>query len=346
VAGTRAADTVRSAVSLAGLLRYLASAGVVDATAVRDPDVRVTSLSRSHLVLLVRFGDGRGLVVKRARPRPQELVGNLRRELVAYRLAASHPSLAAAMPACLHADPAFQIVVLRAVTPGSTLRDDSVLRRALPAGAARLSRLVAGWHRGTRGVSPETLPAELPWVLDILTPGHWRPPVADELLVHGKIRRELRHHFSELAEALEPSCLVHGDLKWDNCLLEGSDGVRVIDWEMAAVGDPAWDVAGILQDHLVVCRALASPTEPADLEERAREAAADFLSSYLAAADVADRAGFRDRAVRLTGARLVQSALEHAAAGPDQRLARLLLDDALGVLRDPGWLLGRRSGAR
>jgi Ser/Thr protein kinase RdoA (MazF antagonist) len=344
VAGAWAADASRSAVSLAGLVRYLASAGVVDAAAVQDPGVRVTSLSRSHLVLLIRFGDGRRLVVKRARPRPQELVGNLRRELAAYQLAASHPSLAAAMPACLHADPALQTIVLAAVTPGTTLRDDSHLRRALPAGATRLGQLVAGWHRGTRDLAPQTLPADRPWVLDILTPGRWRPPVADELLVHGKIRRELRQQLSELADALEPSCLVHGDLKWDNCLLEGGDGVRVIDWEMAAVGDPAWDVAGILQDHLVLCRALASP--PAGLQERAREAAAGFLSSYLAAADVADPAGFGDRAVRLTGARLVQSALEHAAAGPDQRLARLLLDDALGVLRDPGWLLGRRSGAR
>jgi hypothetical protein len=333
-------------VSITGLVRYLASAGVVDATAVRDPDVRVTSLSRSHLVVLVRFGDGRRLVVKRARPRPQELVGNLRRELAAYQLAADHPSLAAAMPACLHTDPVSQTLVLGAVTPGTTLRDDGHRRRALPAGAARLGRLVAGWHRGTQGTAPQSLPAEHPWVLDILTPGCWRPPVADELLVHGKIRRELRHHLTELAEALAPSCLVHGDLKWDNCLIEGTAGVRVIDWETAAVGDPAWDVAGILQDHLVLWRAMASPTDPAALPERAREGAADFLSSYLAAAQVADRAGFTERAVRLTGARLVQSALEHAAAGPDQRLARLLLDDALGVLRDPGWLLGRRSGAR
>ena len=341
------ANASRSAVSPGGLLRYLASAGVVDATAVGDPNVRVANLSRSHLVVSVRFGDGRQVIVKRARPRPQELVGNLRRELVAYHLATSIAGLAAAMPVCLHADPVLQVLVLRAVTPGTTLHDHVHHGRALPASGTRLGQLVAGWHRGTRGLTPETLPAERPWVLDILTPGCWRPPVADALLVHGKIRRELRHHFAGLAEVLEPSCLVHGDLKWDNCLIEGSDGVRVIDWEMAAVGDPAWDVAGILQDHLVFCRAVASPTEPDDLlRERAGEAAAEFLSAYLAAPDAPDRAGFSDRAVRLTGARLVQSALEHAAASPDQRLARLLLDDALGVLRDPGWLLGRRSAAR
>jgi hypothetical protein len=340
------ADASRSAVNSGGLLRYLAWAGVVDATAAQDRDVRVTNLSRSHLVVSVRFGDGRCVIVKRARPRPQETVGNLRRELVAYHLAASHPGLAAAMPACLHTDPVLQVLVMRAVTPGTTLREDAYHRRAWPASAARLGQLVSGWHRGTRGLPPETLPAERPWVLDILTPGCWRPPIADELLVHGKIRRELRQHFSSLAEALEPSCLVHGDLKWDNCLIEGRDGIRVIDWEMAAVGDPAWDLAGILQDHLVFCRAVASPTEPADLHERVREAGAEFLSSYLAVADVPDSAGFTDRAVRLTGARLVQSALEHAAAGPDERLARLLLDDALGVLRDPRWLLGRRSAAR
>jgi tRNA A-37 threonylcarbamoyl transferase component Bud32 len=340
------ANASRSAVSPGGLLRYLASAGVVDPAAVGDPTVRVTDLSRSHLVISVRFGDGRQLIVKRARPRPQEVVGNLRRELVAYHLATDIPGLAAAMPVCLHADPVLQVLVMRGVTPGTTLRDQVHPGRALPASGARLGQLVAGWHRGSRGLTPPTLPAERPWVLDILTPGCWRPPVTDALLVYGRIRRELRHHFAGLADVLEPSCLVHGDLKWDNCLVEGSDGVRVIDWEMAAVGDPAWDVAGILQDHLVFCRAVATPTEPANLQEQAREAAAEFLSTYLAAADVPNRASFGDRAARLTGARLVQSALEHAAAGPDQRLARLLVDDALGVLVDPGWLLGRRSAAR
>jgi Phosphotransferase enzyme family len=340
------ASAGRPAVSWGGLLRYLAAAGVVDAAAARDPGVRVTDLSRSHLVVSVRFGDGRCLVVKRARPRPQELVGNLRQELAAYHLAGSRPGLAAAMPECLHADPRAQVLVLGAVTPGTTLREAAHHRRTLPAGAARLGRLVAGWHRSTRGLPAGVLPAERPWVLDILTPGRWRPPVADELLVHGKIRRELRQRFSALSEVLQPSCLVHGDLKWDNCLVEGRDGVRVIDWEMAAVGDPAWDVAGILQDHLVFGRATASPVQPADLRAQVREAGAELLSTYLAAADLPDCAGFSDRAARLTGARLVQSALEHAAAGADQRLPRLLLDDALDLLRDPGWLLGRRSAAR
>lgn len=328
-----------------GLLAYLASAGVVDATAVQDPNVRVTNLSRSHLVVSVQLSDGRCVVVKRASPRPQETVGNLRRELVAYHLAGSHPALAAAMPECLWTDPVLQVLIMRAVTPGTTLYDDAHHHRAPPAHTARLGRLVAGWHGSTRGMPPEALPAERPWVLDILTPGCWRPPIADQLLVHGKVRRELRQHFAALAQVLEPSCLVHGDLKWDNCLVEGHDGVRVIDWEMAAVGDPAWDVAGVLQDHLVFRRAVASPTEPADLHERAREAAAVFLSAYLAVAEVPDRGGFTERAVRLTGARLVQTALEHAAASPDQRLARVLLDDALGVLRDPRSLLGQRSVA-
>ena len=331
--------------STSGLLAYLAWAGVVDAAAARDPDLLVTDLSRSHLVVSVRFGDGRCVVVKRASPRAQETVASLRRELVAFQLAASHPALAAAMPGCLWTDPVRQVLVMRAVVPGTTVYNDALQRRALPANTARLGRLVAGWHRGTRGLPPDALPAERPWVLDILTPGCWRPPVADALLVHGRVRRELRQQFADLAERLEPSCLVHGDLKWDNCLVEGREGVRVIDWEMAAVGDPAWDVAGILQDHLVIGRALASPTEPDGLHDQARQAATAFLSSYLDVAEVPDRGGFTERAARLTGARLVQTALEHAAAGSDQRLARVLLDDALAVLRDPRSLLGRRSVA-
>ena len=327
------------------LLAYLARAGLVDAGAARDPGVRVSDLSRSHLVASVRVPGRRHLIVKRARARQGEAVGSLARELATYALAAEHPALAAAMPAPLWADPMLQVLIMEAVEPGMTLHAHAQ-RHGQPssAHARRLAQLVAGWHASTRGLPP-LFPAETPWVLGILSPGRWRPPITDHLLVHGQVRRELRARFAELDGLLEPSCLVHGDLKWDNCLVDGDDGVRVIDWEQAAGGDPAWDVAGILQEYVAARRTFQPPEAWEGCLDAAAEAAATFLSAYLDAADPPARDRFADRAAQLAGARLVQTALEHAAVSADQRLARRLLDDARHVLGHPGELLALGSAA-
>jgi hypothetical protein len=345
-----------------GLIAYLVRVGLVEAAAAGDLDVRVNDLSRSHMVASVHLPGGQHLIVKRARPRPGEVVGSLQRELVAYGLACEHQALSAAMPTLLWADPALQVLVMEAVEPGITLHAHAQqLGQASPVHARRLAQLIAGWHRGTRdllaggsgtlseGGAPGHLgifPTEAPWVLGILAPGRWRPPATEHLLVHGEVRRELRARFAELATVLEPSCLVHGDLKWDNCLIDGVDGVRVIDWEQTAVGDPAWDVAGILQEYVAAHRAAELPGAWEEgLEPPVGEAAATFLSAYLDAADLPARGLLADRAARLAGARLVQTALEHATVSADQRLARRLLDDARHILRDPGALLALWSAA-
>lgn len=318
---------VRPGVDVAALLGYLTRIGVVDAAAAAAPGVRVTDLSRSHLVLSVRFRDGRHLVVKRARARPGEVAGGLGREVLAYRLAGSNRALSDAMPAPLWLDPAARVLVTEAIEPGTTLYADAVRNGPPPLDRAReLGRVVGTWHRATTSPSRADLPAEAPWVLGVLTAGRWRPPEADRVLVHGEVRRELRRAFADLTAALVPSCLVHGDLKWDNCLIDALDGIRVVDWEHAAYGDPAWDVAGVLQDYVAVSRALG--------ERPGRdESIAAFLTAYLDFVEPAQRQRFAERAARLTGARLIQTALEYAATGVD------LLGDALRVLREPRTLL-------
>jgi aminoglycoside phosphotransferase (APT) family kinase protein len=48
------------------------------------------------------------------------------------------------------------------------------------------------------------------------------------------------------AEASAPSCVVHGDLNSFNLRWEADVAYGVIDWDFAAVSDPALDIAGIL----------------------------------------------------------------------------------------------------
>ena len=120
-------------------------------------------------------------------------------------------------------------------------------------------------------------------------------------------------------------CLIHNDLKWDNILVHPREGetepteVKLIDWEMAGLGDPCWDVGTVLSEF-VAFWALSIPVvggEPYEglakypIEDM-QPAIRAFWESYAEAMEF-DRATARERllkSVRFAGARLIQTAYE------------------------------------
>ena len=86
-----------------------------------------------------------------------------------------------------------------------------------------------------------------------------------------------------------------------------STRVKLVDWEMAGWGDPAFDVGSALSDFASLALD-AAPTPVA-----ARSGSAVFWRAYVRAAGLAApaAAALLERSVRFAGARLVQSAFEH-----------------------------------
>uniref|UniRef100_UPI003565F639 T3SS effector HopA1 family protein n=1 Tax=Stieleria sp. TaxID=2795976 RepID=UPI003565F639 len=85
--------------------------------------------------------------------------------------------------------------------------------------------------------------------------------------------------------------------------------VTLVDWELAASGDPAWDVAGMLQSYIAcsIERSLASASDHApDL----REAADVFFDSYTQHCSGPCDPGFAERVNRFCASRLIQTAME------------------------------------
>jgi aminoglycoside phosphotransferase (APT) family kinase protein len=62
---------------------------------------------------------------------------------------------------------------------------------------------------------------------------------------------EYESALSEPVPETHDGCLTHNDFRSANCLIGPGQVPIIIDWEFAAVGDPAWDVGCVLAEFLV-----------------------------------------------------------------------------------------------
>jgi hypothetical protein len=161
-------------------------------------------------------------------------------------------------------------------------------------------------------------------------------------------------YFEEVHRSWRFETLIHGDVRFDNVLVGLHEGktedparVWITDWELVRRGDPAWDLAGALQDLVVLW--ISSMPLPRDGCAEGISNGARVPMDSLRIAARAIWAGYREgsglgpdelellrRAVALCPARLVQSAYEFAAECdelPGQSV--LLLQVAANVLADP-----------
>ncbi|WP_440900896.1 phosphotransferase family protein, partial [Actinosynnema sp.] len=123
----------------------------------------------------------------------------------------------------------------------------------------------------------------------------------------------------------QPMCLVHGDLTHANVVLRPGAGPVLLDWEMARVGDPAWDLAALLAPLLVV-----APQERAWTSEEVATAAA-VVRAHAAASRLPAPALAR-RTVLYVGVWLLVTAVQvRSQAAADVPADQLDGDDAAAL---------------
>lgn len=236
-------------------------------------DVRARPLAGgvSNVVLAVEAG-GLRAVVKQALPRlrvADEWLATQERALTeaeALRLAAELTP--GAVPAVLDVDEsAYAIVIATAPEGWANWKDELLAGRADPGVAGRLGTILAAWHAGTAGSSRAWRLADTE-AFEQLRVDPYHRTVMDR-------RPELAPAIEEVVEQMlaTTSCLVHGDYSPKNVLV-GAEGLWVVDFEVAHVGDPAFDL-GFMLNHLL----LKSIHRP-DGAPRYYDCARSFLTAY------------------------------------------------------------------
>jgi hypothetical protein len=352
--------------SLESSVPYLLGLGLLDLASLVHHGLRIEEVPGRNRNFRVLGGPGRTYFLKQA-PRGEIGVdGPLAIEAALYAWAAIDTGAAGVrriFPRLRHYDPERSILVLDLVTRAAHLEvlADQGSSHHFAASHRLVATALAECHRLPIRLDPAfgtELPEAAPWVFDLArpAPASLRELAPAQLSVIRAVQAQpdAMAALARLRDAWRPTRLIHGDLKWNNVLLQTDGagmpvGVLLLDWELAQLGDPAWDVGSAL--HALITEAVLD-MEPA--EGTSHETAAGILSSlipklhpvhrefwtgYLAAGRLTDGEAnaLLDRLPGHVATRLLKSAYEWSQAEAQMpRSAAAILQLGINMLLRPG----------
>jgi aminoglycoside phosphotransferase (APT) family kinase protein len=329
--------------TLQSSVTYLLDLGLLDLPSLVRHGLQVEEVPGRNRNFRVIGGPGREFFLKQAPRGEIGTSGPLAVEASLYEWIAADggaTALRPLFPRRRHYDPERSILVLDLVTEAA--HPDVLEDEAAPHYLAALRRLVATALAECHRLSVPrdlavgvALPDAAPWIFDLTrpAPASLRELAPAQLSVIQSVQAQpaLEAALDRLRDEWRPSRLVHGDFKWSNVLVQQDSAgtpVRVVllDWEMAQLGDPAWDVGAAMHAFIAEAVLGLELTDGTSAEAAAEllggvisrhlPAHRDFWSGYLAAARLTDAEAeaFQHRLALHVGARLLKSAYEWSQA--------------------------------
>ncbi|HZW30728.1 MAG TPA: phosphotransferase [Isosphaeraceae bacterium] len=351
---------------------FLLDRGLIPVSWVIDGDLTIRSAARRNRNLEVEGPGGTALLIKQPGDASEGGHETLRREARFYRFCREESAAAPMvriLPRLVCWDAEETILVLEWIPDAFCLWTGWGIPdgRGTSLEAARaLGHALATVHGVFDGTALDQdprlgwLPGTLPWVMTLHQPGTVllsRLSAANaQTLRLLQVPGGMGEPLDAMAHQWRAATVIHGDMKFANVLIRspragaepGPVEVWIADWELVQIGDPAWDLAGVLQDFLVFW-VFSMPigddlTAEAMIDQArvpltaVRSAARAFWSGYRAEAGLAPDAAdaLVRRAVTFSGARLIQTAFELAVEAdrlPGQSV--LLLQISANLLAEP-----------
>jgi aminoglycoside phosphotransferase (APT) family kinase protein len=347
------------------LLRYLTGQGLISRRAIVDGGLTVAMSRSRNRFLRVKQRNGPSYFIKQALATEPGSAQTVAREAEIYRGVFADERLASVrefLPGFHFYSEDQGVLVTELLPDAENLSACHARLGEFPAAlGAKAGRALAACHRvrfAEGRPQAQLFPQRPPWILTMHAETdhrHLRRSTAASEVVDLLLQRPgLGERLAGLAARWSRDTLIHVDMRWENCLLDPRGApveeqrLYFIDWELADIGDAAWDVGSLFQAYLVAwihsmpSRPRADPetlvaeaTRPIEamrpavraLWEAYAEGSAEFRS---------DGAAFLEKAVDYMAARMLVSAFEMSAWTPRlESRAVLMLQTALNVLDQP-----------
>jgi len=297
--------------------------------------------------------------VKQVRNWNSQAAAMLQCEAACYFLARNDPDFSALeplIPELYDFDQDRQALTTAFISDGQDLWEH--LRRTgsiSPQIAGELGRSFGRFHRESENRvlnSPHSsvFPKQIPWILSAERrnshPFKELSPATSQLFDRVDKWTQLPAALDALRNQWRVSTLMHGDMRLENCILVlGSPlSLKIVDWELADLGDPRWDVGSILQAFLAPHVISLPPLEEqltltALLAQPAlgslHPAIQSFWESYARELERSQNDLF-EQCLTYAAARMVQSAYEYMQFTPElSRNALHLVELSSNILQDP-----------
>jgi len=329
-----------------GAVQLLIDLGELDPQSVLDGHVSVEDVSRRCRCMVVRDHRSGWAVKQGANVETRESVTN---EARAYQ-AIADTTISGKIPRFVHADPELGVLVVEfvdGVAPRDYENDTTEEVRARY--AYQLGQLLARLHTlpvsglGSR-LPPRVLNCHRPSLQSI----EFHSGASLQALAIVQESVDLRGALETVSDNWLPIAFSHNDLRGDNILVDETSGdITLIDWEMAGLADPRWDISALLAERLVAWLSDPGVWLPESGADPHTSAAAGLprlhsftrflLAGYTAThSGIAESAPVASSVSTWTAARLVQAAIEHchreATISP---LAEQMLQIAANIFRRP-----------
>lgn len=348
-----------------GVAYFLLERGLTDLEATVDGDMLVvesSSRNRNFQVIQKRLP---GLFVKQTQQWDARAIALLQREASCYWLAANEPgfqALAPLIPAFKYYDAGSYVLVTELLSGRENLKDYHRRLGAFPQAVAHsLGTAIGAYHRditlsAVEHANVTIFPRAVPWILSAHRQ-HQAPAQSEggaNQQIMGIIHQyaEFHKHLDALHEAWQFDTFVHGDMKWENCIVCPPDEepqIKIVDWETADFGDACWDVGAIFQAYLtywIMSMPIQGKAPPFEYVSKApfplevmQPAIRAFWLAYARTREVveAEQVAVLQRSMSYGAARMLQTAFEYMHYSPQITVNALsLLQVSLNILNDPG----------
>lgn len=351
----------------ANLSYYLIDKGLVSTQSVVDGDLMIVEVTRRNRNFKIIRHQQQSFFLKQIQNWEPLAIATLQREATCYQLAqqeAELAPLAALMPKYFLYDSARHILVTELLQEGENLSEHQRRLGKFPVAIAeKLGQALGTYHHQTisslnDAVQNSVFPKQVPW---ILSANQQRAQLFNALSAGNSELLNIVQKYPEFHQALDDirdqwqfDSLIHGDMKWDNCMVfAGQQGAadldfKVVDWELADIGDACWDVGAILQAYLafwIMSIPMETRAAPAQLIEMAQfpleamlPAIHAFWKTYIETRQIAveQRRNLLERCVKFGAARMIQTAYEYLQYSPHITLPVLyMLQVSMNILKSP-----------
>lgn len=358
-------------ITASNICHHLIAQRVISSESVVDGDFAVIDVSGRNRNFKVIRKFHPGYFVKQIQQWDAQTVAMLQCEAACYWLARNDSDfapLATVMPEFHSYDLERHILITELMPESENLYEH--LRRMGQFSlelAARLGQVLGTYHRelgnGLKDSQHAAIfPRQVPWILSAdrrnSHPFKELSPATSELFDVVEQSSQLRQALDDLRTGWCATSLMHGDMRLENCIVV-ADGahnewnLKIVDWELADIGDPCWDLGSIIQAFLTASiMSLPLDTEgSAKMDTSANHAGAysaiqSLWNSYIAERQIQED-GLLERCLKYGAARMIQSAYEYVQFSPQvSSKALYLLQVSAEILKDPRRFVNADFGMR